>query len=49
MKAAYPDLADWPAQQISLFGRLHFGRAAGLAQQWMFADARAGLRTGGGR
>lgn len=40
MKAAYPDLADWPPQQIGLFGRLHFGRAAGLAQQWMFADAR---------
>ncbi len=36
----YPELARWPREQLATFGRLHFGPAAGLAQQWFFAEAR---------
>jgi N-glycosylase/DNA lyase len=35
-------LRDWPADRLEAFGRLHFGAAAGLAQQFLFAAARAG-------
>ena len=34
----YPDLAGWKRDQIATFARLHFGRAGGLAQQWLFAE-----------
>ncbi|MGC9450533.1 MAG: DNA glycosylase [Oceanipulchritudo sp.] len=34
----YPDLAGWKRERIATFARLHFGRAAGLAQQWIFAE-----------
>jgi len=35
-------LRGWPADRLEAFGRLHFGPAAGLAQQFLFAAARAG-------
>jgi N-glycosylase/DNA lyase len=34
----YPALADWKREQIATFAQLHFGQAAGLAQQWLFAE-----------
>lgn len=36
-------LADWRPQQVAHFGRIHFGPAAGLAQQFLFAAARRGV------
>ena len=33
-------LAGWKAESIALFGTAHFGSAAGLAQQFLFADER---------
>lgn len=38
---SYPDLAGWTREQLATFARIHFGRAAGLAQQWFFAEARS--------
>ena len=38
MTEHYPDLKGWSRPQIATFSRLHFGRAAGLAQQWLFAE-----------
>ena len=38
----YPELAAWKRPQIATFARLHFGRAAGLAQQWLFAERNGG-------
>jgi N-glycosylase/DNA lyase len=35
-------LRGWPADRLEAFGRIHFGPAAGLAQQFLFAAARAG-------
>jgi N-glycosylase/DNA lyase len=35
-------LRGWPADRLESFGRIHFGPAAGLAQQFLFAAARAG-------
>jgi N-glycosylase/DNA lyase len=35
-------LQGWPADRLEAFGRVHFGPAAGLAQQFLFAAARAG-------
>jgi N-glycosylase/DNA lyase len=37
---AYPGLDGWSRHQLATFGRIHFGPAAGLAQQWLFAEAR---------
>jgi N-glycosylase/DNA lyase len=37
----YPELAGWSREQLATFARIHFGRAAGLAQQWFFADRLA--------
>jgi N-glycosylase/DNA lyase len=37
---SYPQLAGFSRKQLAVFGRLHFGEAAGLAQQWLFAEAR---------
>lgn len=34
----YPDLANWSREQLATFARIHYGPAAGLAQQWLFAD-----------
>jgi N-glycosylase/DNA lyase len=34
----YPELAGWKREQVTTFARLHFGQAAGLAQQWIFAE-----------
>ncbi len=34
----YPELDGWTREQLATFARLHYGRAAGLAQQWLFAD-----------
>ena len=39
---AYPGLMGWSRAQLTTFGRIHFGPAAGLAQQWLFAEARHG-------
>ncbi len=36
-------LEGWRTEQLLDFSRLHFGPAAGLAQQYLFAAARAGL------
>jgi len=36
----YPDLAGWNRRQLATFARIHFGEAAGLAQQWFFSEAR---------
>jgi len=33
-------LAGWDATKITLFGSAHFGSAAGLAQQFLFARER---------
>lgn len=41
LKERYTALAKWNREQLATFARIHFGRAAGLAQQWMFAEARA--------
>lgn len=38
----YPELAGWNREQVATFARLHFGRAAGLAQQWFFAGRNSG-------
>jgi N-glycosylase/DNA lyase len=38
MVSHYPDLDGWKREQVAVFARLHFGRAAGLAQQWLFAE-----------
>lgn len=38
----YPDLDGWSREQIATFARLHFGKAAGLAQQWLFSERNAG-------
>jgi len=38
MRRHYPELAGWSQGQVATFARLHFGRAAGLAQQWLFAS-----------
>jgi N-glycosylase/DNA lyase len=35
-------LHNWSPVQIAAFGRAHFGPYAGLAQQYLFADARSG-------
>ena len=35
-------LKGWKPNQLEGFGRAHFGEAAGLAQQYLFAAARAG-------
>jgi N-glycosylase/DNA lyase len=34
-------LEGWRTEALARFGRAHFGEAAGLAQQWLFARARA--------
>lgn len=36
----YPELAGWDRRQLAAFARIHFGEAAGLAQQWFFSEAR---------
>jgi len=36
-------LHGWKSEQLLDFARIHFGPAAGLAQQYLFAAARAGL------
>jgi len=36
-------LRDWKTPQWQAFARAHFGDAAGLAQQYLFAAARAGV------
>jgi N-glycosylase/DNA lyase len=41
LKERYPELAKWNRSQLATFARIHFGRAGGLAQQWMFAEARS--------
>jgi N-glycosylase/DNA lyase len=41
----YPELAGWSREQLATFARIHFGRAAGLAQQWFFADRLAQSET----
>ena len=43
----YPDLAKWDRRQLATFARIHFGEAAGLAQQWFFSEARNPLSAGG--
>ncbi|KAF0095214.1 MAG: N-glycosylase/DNA lyase [Puniceicoccaceae bacterium 5H] len=35
-------LEGWKPEQIAHFGRVHYGSAAGLAQQYLFAGARRG-------
>mgnify|MGYP003938572271 CR=1 FL=1 len=35
------DLTDWSPAQLTRFGRVHFGEAAGFAQQYLFAYERA--------
>lgn len=42
LASAY-QLKGWKPEQLAEFGRTHFGEAAGLAQQYLFAAARAGL------
>ncbi len=42
LASAY-QLKGWKPEQLAEFGRMHFGEAAGLAQQYLFAAARAGL------
>lgn len=39
--AANYGLAGWQPAQLAQFGRVHFGPLAGLAQQYLFAHARA--------
>ncbi len=41
MAGAY-GLTGWKPEQVAHFGRVHFGRAAGLAQQYLFESARLG-------
>lgn len=41
LRARYPSLAKWTRAQLCTFAGIHFGPAAGLVQQWFFADARA--------
>lgn len=41
---SYPELASWPRPQLATFARIHFGPAAGLAQQWFFAQRRPPLQ-----
>jgi N-glycosylase/DNA lyase len=36
-------LDGWKPEQVAHFGRIHFGAAAGLAQQYLFALERAGV------
>ncbi|MFP4261638.1 MAG: DNA-binding protein, partial [Opitutales bacterium] len=36
-------LEGWKVDQLLHFARIHFGPSAGLAQQYLFAAARAGL------
>jgi N-glycosylase/DNA lyase len=38
MVAHYPELSGWTRPHLATFARLHYGTAAGLAQQWLFAD-----------
>jgi N-glycosylase/DNA lyase len=42
LASAY-ELKGWKPDRLAEFGRTHFGDAAGLAQQYLFASARAGL------
>jgi N-glycosylase/DNA lyase len=42
MGSAY-GLHGWKPAQLEQFGRVHFGPAAGLAQQYLFSAARAGV------
>ncbi|MBK8476904.1 MAG: DNA-binding protein [Opitutaceae bacterium] len=42
--AARYGLAGWGPAQLAQFGRVHFGPLAGLAQQYLFASARADAR-----
>lgn len=35
-------LQGYSAKQLEMFGRAHFGEAAGIAQQYLFASARTG-------
>lgn len=42
LASAY-DLKGWKPDKLAEFGRTHFGDAAGLAQQYLFASVRAGL------
>lgn len=46
---AYPELSGWNREQLATFARVHFGPAAGLAQQWFFADRLAGQPAGTSR
>ena len=39
-------LEGWKPEQLLDFARIHFGPAAGLAQQYLFAAARAGVIAG---
>lgn len=39
----YPELDGWSRPQLATFARLHYGAAAGLAQQWLFAERKKGL------
>ena len=41
-------LERWPTPHVAQFGRVHFGRAAGLAQQYLFAYERAAARESRG-
>lgn len=41
---AYPELATWSRPAMATFARVHFGPAAGLAQQWFFAERRPPLQ-----
>ena len=38
-------LEAWPTAHVAQFGRVHFGAAAGLAQQFLFAYERAAARA----
>ena len=42
LASAY-QLKGWKPEQLAEFGKTHFGASAGLAQQYLFASARAGL------
>jgi len=42
LASAY-QLKAWKPEQLAEFGKTHFGPSAGLAQQYLFASARAGL------
>lgn len=43
--AEHYGLKDWSPAQLAQFGRVHFGAAAGLAQQYLFAWVRSRGRT----